>query len=162
MLDGVALAATGTALEVAADSAPLLAWQTLTLGLRNMQPVTRRVALGALKIDGAELQLARDAKGRPKRLSLLSLLTLAATAPPNSPVATAAAAAAAPAPAERWQNSLDALRLKGGQVHGTDDRVQLRTALQLTDLRLQATGLRWPTPTALPVTLSNRLRCAGG
>jgi hypothetical protein len=153
VLDGVALAATGTALEVAADSAPLLAWQTLTLGLRNMQPVTRRVALGALKIDGAELQLARDAKGRPKRLSLL---TLAATAPPNSPVATAAA------PAERWRNSLDALRLKGGQVHGTDDRVQLRTALQLTDLRLQATGLRWPTPTALPVTLSNRLRCAGG
>ena len=64
------------------------------------------VALAELKVDGAELQLARDANGRLK-LQLLS--AAAATAPTRSPTAAA--------PAEPWQISLDALRLSGGRVH---------------------------------------------
>ncbi len=150
-LDGVALAAPGGT----TDSAPVLAWQTLALGLRDVQPLARRVTLGELKIDGADLRLARDAQGR---LNLPSLLARAATAPPSPP----AAAQAKPAAAEPWHLSLDALRLNGGLVHWTDDAVRPRAALQLADLNLQATGLRWPATTPLPVTLSTTLRTADG
>ena len=148
-LDGVALAAPGAA----ADGAPVLAWQTLTLGLRDVQPLARRVALGELKLDGAELLLARDAQGR------LNLHALAAATPATSP---AAQAAQAPPPAEPWQLSLDALRLNGGLVRWTDDAVRPHAALQLADLNLQATDLHWPAAAPLPLTLtlSTTLRTA--
>lgn len=134
-LDGVALAAPGGAADRAPgnpsghspDGAPVLDWQSLTLGLRDVQPLARRVALGELKIDGVELLLARDTQGR---LNLQSLL--------GPPAAT---------PAEPWQSSLGALRLNGGLVRWTDEAVRPRAALQLTDLNLQATDLRWPAPT---------------
>ena len=161
-LDGVALAAPGAApggasralSGGAADGAPVLAWQTLALGLRDVQPLARRAMLGELKIDGAELQLARDAQGR---INLQSLSAPADSAPPNPPPT----ARPTPAPAEPWQLSLDALRLNGGLVRWTDDAVRPRAALQLADLNLQATDLRWPAPPPLPVTLSTTLRTAG-
>ena len=149
-LDGVALSAPGAA----ADAAPLLAWQTLALELRDVQPLARQVALGELKIDGAELLLARDAQGR---FNLQSLRATAETAAPEPSANTAQT----PASSEPWQLSLGALRLNRGLVRWTDDAVRPQAALQLADLTLQATDLHWPAAAPLPLTLSTTLRTSG-
>jgi Domain of Unknown Function (DUF748) len=54
--DQVALAERG--------DAPLAAWRTLQLELVDVQPLARRLVFGTLRIEGAEVDLARDAAGR--------------------------------------------------------------------------------------------------
>ncbi|MDE2455892.1 MAG: DUF748 domain-containing protein, partial [Burkholderiales bacterium] len=44
--------------------APQLAWRELKLGLRDVQPLARKLAFASLRIDGLQAHLARDAQGR--------------------------------------------------------------------------------------------------
>jgi len=141
------------------SGAPLAGWQALTLDLRDVQPLARQVRLGTLRLDGATLQLARDAQGR---LNLQRLFAPATAPAPVAAVAPAAAASAphgaAPAAADAWRISLDALQLADARVRWTDDAVRPQAALQLDGLAVQARDLRWPSPAPLPVSLQGTLR----
>jgi uncharacterized protein involved in outer membrane biogenesis len=149
--------------------APLLAWQRLQLGLRDVQPLARRLAFGSLRVDGAVLHLARDAKGR---INLLSLATPAGAGPDTQPTlqaaavagpasagsATATAAAAAPRP---WQASLDALAFNDARIVWNDAAVSPAAALQLQAVALDAKQLRWPIAGPMPIALTATLNRQG-
>ena len=53
-----------------AAGVPLLDWQSLQLGLRDVQPLARKLAFDTLRIDGLRLQATRDAAGRINLLQL--------------------------------------------------------------------------------------------
>ncbi|WP_395699504.1 DUF748 domain-containing protein [Aquabacterium sp.] len=142
------------------DGRPLLAWQQLRLGLRELQPLARRLAFDTLRVDGARLPLARDAAGR------LVLPALATSA--EGPAATAASASApasspraAPAGPAPWQISLDGLQLADAQVAWHDASVTPAADLQLDALRLDARALQWPAPRPVPLSLAATLRSGG-
>jgi len=140
--------------------APLATWQALGLELRDVQPLLHQVDLGTLRLDGATLQLARDDRGQ---LNLQRLLTPADSRPARAAAAAAAAAASVAthppaADARPWRLSLAQLQLGGAQLRWTDDTVRPRAALQLDALALQASGLRWPAPTPLALSLQATLR----
>ena len=99
---------------VEAGGTPLLALGQLSLALNDVQPFARKVALGALQIDGLTLHIARDTHGA---VSLQRLL-------PAPAAASAPVPAVAPAPAAAWQLSLDSLAIANSRVLW-DDTVRL-------------------------------------
>ncbi|HPG78949.1 MAG TPA: DUF748 domain-containing protein [Piscinibacter sp.] len=137
-----------------AAGAPLLGWRQLQIGWRDVQPLARRVALGSLKLDGAELHVARNADGR---------LNLQALGGPAAPVPAPAASAAASAPQARaagaaWQASLDQLEIDDARLSWNDASTRPAAALQIEALRVRAKQWQWPLAAPAPMTLSATLR----
>ncbi len=148
-----------------AAGAPLLAWRELQLGLRDVQPLARRLAFGALRLDGVQVHAARDAAGQ------INLMRLA---PVNAPVNAAVNAPAKappnalpnPSPAPRpessaWQVALDTLDVVDARVLWNDAAVQPAVALQLDAIGLGAKQLQWPVVQAVPITFSGVVRAQG-
>ncbi|HZT56753.1 MAG TPA: DUF748 domain-containing protein, partial [Burkholderiaceae bacterium] len=129
-----------------AAGAPLLGWQALRLGLRDVQPFARKLGFDTLHIDGLRLQATRDAAGR------INLLQIAS--PPGAAKATAAPAGRA---AAAWQLSLDALELADARVLWTDAAVKPAAALQLDGLSVGAKQVRWPLTKPIPVSVKGAL-----
>ena len=67
-----------------AAAAPLLSWRQVQLGLTDVQPLARRLAFSALRVEGVQLHAVRDAAGR------INLLQVAGLDAPASPVKVAA------------------------------------------------------------------------
>ena len=141
---------------VATDTAgaPLLGWQALALGLRDVQPLARKLAFETLRIDGLQLHATRDVAGR---INLLQI------APPRGDAKLAAVpASGASAPATgavpAWQVSLDALDLADARLLWTDAAVQPVAALQIDGLSVNAQQVRWPLTKAIPVAVKGALR----
>ncbi|MES3013589.1 MAG: DUF748 domain-containing protein [Pseudomonadota bacterium] len=136
-----------------AAGAPLLGCQALQLGLRDVQPLARKLAFDTLRIDGLQLQATRDAAGK------INLLQIAAPqADPNvvsAPASAASASASAAAPA--WQVSLDALDLADARVMWTDAAVKPVAALQIDALSVNAKQLQWPLTKAIAVVVKGAL-----
>lgn len=135
--------------------APLLTWERLDLGLRDVQPLTRKLAFDTLRITGAQLHVARDARSR---INLLQL-----TAPGASEPSEAAAAhpAAAVVPLE-WQVTLDQFDLADSRVFWNDAAVRPSVALQADKLAIAVTQVHWPVVTAMPASMSGTLRTRDG
>ena len=133
-----------------AGGAPLLDWSTLSVGLRDVQPLRRRVALGEVKLDGAQLQLARAADGR------LNLQRLGG----GAPAAATPASASAPQPAAAWQVEVDTLAIDGARVAWNDAAVAPAASLQLDAIRLGGEKLAWPAREPVPLALQATLRTA--
>lgn len=127
--------------------AALLAWQKLQLGLRDVQPLARRLVFGQLKVDGLQLDLRRDEQGRVNLASL-------ASAPASAPAASAPAGDAG----RPWQVELERFELADARLRWNDALTRPAAALQLESVALQAGELRWPLQGSLPVTLSATLR----
>ncbi|HWI12065.1 MAG TPA: DUF748 domain-containing protein [Burkholderiaceae bacterium] len=136
-----------------AAGAPLLAWQQLQLGLRDVQPLARKLALDSLRIDGAQLHATRDAAGG---INLLQLTAPPGAAKADEPAAAASAAARPPAPTA-WQLSLEALDLTDARVLWTDAAVKPTATLQLDGLSVSAKQVRWPLTQAFPVAIKGAL-----
>ncbi|MFT3666402.1 DUF748 domain-containing protein [Piscinibacter sp.] len=127
------------------NGAPLLAWTQLQIDASDVQPLMRRVALAAVRLDGAQLDLARDAAGR------LNL--------PQAPRGEAAASAPAATPTgPAWQASIERLDVDGARVRWNDAAVRPAAALQLEALRLRGEKLAWPASAAMPLSLDATLR----
>lgn len=145
-----------------AAGAPLLGWQRLQLALRDVQPLARRLAFDALRIDGLQLHATRDAAGKINLLQLAQPATEAkpAAAAPGSSGASSPAAATPPA----WQVSVDTLDLADARVLWTDAAVKPVASLQLDGLGLSAKQVRWPVTQPIPVMLKGALhtQAAGG
>lgn len=137
-----------------AGGAPLLDWTALRVGLRDVQPLRRRVSLGEVRLEGAQLQLSRDAQGQ------LSLQRLAGSAA-SSPAAPARAAASAPAAASSaagWQIEVDKLAVAGAGLAWNDAAVTPAAALQLDALTLTGEKIAWPAREPVPLALQATLR----
>ncbi len=107
-----------------------------------------------LKLDGAELHVARNADGR---------LNLQALGGPAAPVPAPAASAAASAPQARaagaaWQASLDQLEIDDARLSWNDASTRPAAALQIEALRVRAKQWQWPLAAPAPMTLSATLR----
>ncbi len=148
-----------------ASGAPLLSWRQLRLGLRDVQPLVRRLAFDTLRIEGAQVHVARDAAGR------FSALQTAASAPgapadgtPRGALAASAASATAATgrAATPWQISLNAIEFVDGRVLWNDAAVKPAAALQLDDLSLVAKQVQWPMARPVPLSLAGTLRAQDG
>jgi Domain of Unknown Function (DUF748) len=124
--------------------AALAGWEALDVALRDVQPLARRVTLGAVTLDGLTLDVSRDAQGR------LSLQQLAGPADAAPALAAAASAATAPT-APEWQIKVEAVALQNTRIHWRDATTQPAAALTLQGLDLETGAVQWPL--VAPVTL---------
>ena len=138
------------------SGAPLLSWQALAVDLRDVQPLKRQVTLGTLRIDGARLQVVRNAQGQ---LNLQRLGT--GNAPASAPVAAASAASAPTAAADSgWQLALAALDLHDAQVQWSDEQLRPHARYRLDQLGVKLAPLSWPM--RAPATLEARAQLHTG
>jgi uncharacterized protein involved in outer membrane biogenesis len=151
-----------------AGGQPLVAWQGLKLGLRDVQPLARKAAFEGLRIDGLQLTAVRNAAGQ------INLLSLAAGDAPPPVAAEAASAASQPqAAASRasgvasnsasttppaWQISLDAFDLADARVLWNDATVKPDAALMVDGLGITAKQIQWPIGKPIQVALKGALR----
>ena len=152
---------------VGTGGAPLAGWRKLHIGLRDVQPLARRLDFDTLRIDGAQVHLARDAAGRFNPPWGVSAAAAPAAAPAAqgggaaSPAAVtgAASAAAAARPAARpWQISLQAVELADARLLWNDATVRPAVALQFDALTFSAKPLHWPMARPAAVSLTATLR----
>ena len=129
-----------------ADAAgqPVATWQVLRLGLNEVRPLERRVALGTLRLEGLVADVHRSADGR---LNLLPPVAASAASAP--PVAEPDAGKQ-----ERWAVQLDKVELTGAQLQWRDDTVQPAAALQARGLDLRLGALAWPLAAPVDVKLA--------
>ncbi len=135
----------------------VVAWNKLAVDLRRVEPLARRIALSAVRLDGAQVQLQRGVDGVVGG----SLAGLAATPParptsaasprpigsgasaPSEPVASPEARGAQAA-SNPWRIDVDRIDVVDGAVEWSDATVQPAAALRLGGVRLQAKSVHWP------------------
>lgn len=144
----------------AAGAAPgdVLGWQRLEVALDDVRPLQRHVALGEVVLDGARLDLRRDADGR------LALQRVLAAAAPARPAATASASSSAPAPAAAeaaWSVALQRLRVAGAALAWQDAAVQPASALRLEAVDAEWGPFRSDDAAPAPLRWSARLAADG-
>lgn len=163
---------------VDAAGADLLKVQTLQTELADVRPLEGLVKLASLEIRAPTLSASRNRAGLinwdlagPQRTKIATKKI--ATTPdskragaenslnisekPAVPAsASSAASAAAPQP---WRLELARLALHQGTVQWRDDGIAPQARLDLTQLELQAQGLRWPL-VATPATLEGSAQVA--
>ena len=154
--------------------ADLLGWQTLTLGLKDVAPWARQVALSALAVEGARVQVRRDAGGQLNWAALAGPSEAASPAGKPAQARSGSASAApreraasattvpAPAPGPAWRFSLERLVLDGATVVWQDRAVTPAAALALDGLSLHVDQIAWPLEQTLPVRLAATLRPGAG
>ena len=131
--------------------APMLSWRKLVVPLREVRPFDKRVALGTVRIEGAAVELRRDAAGRIDWASLT-----------DAPAGTAPAkAAAAPAAGAPWQVQLQRVEIAGARVQASDAAVQPASRLALNAIDASADALQWPLQGELPWQLKAVLQQGG-
>ena len=174
----VSLHGKASASEVAArdpGAQPLLGWRKLEVELDEVQPLARKLALGAVRLDGAALVVRRGADGRLTLLvpasaaaaptKVATAAPVAGNASPAAPVPAGASpskAASAPSGAEagNWTVSLKSLELADAQIDWQDAAVAPAAALRLGQLQLRAGPAAWPGEASVPVQLDAVLRPA--
>lgn len=140
-----------------AAGTPLLEWKRLQVGLRDVQPFARRVALGAITLEQPQLQLSRAADGRLNLQALGDGSAKPATAAPP-PAASAASGSSGAAPAGGWQASVETFEIADARVLWNDATTKPAAALQVEGVRLRAENWTWPLKPGLPLTLAATLR----
>ena len=131
---------------VTASGQPLAAWKQLRVGLSDVQPLARRIALSSITLDGAQLDLRRTADGR---LNLLPASPAQARA--SAPVAAASSASQA------WSVSVEQVAVSRSRIDLQDAGTQPAASLRADALELSVQKLRWPFDAPVPLKLSGRL-----
>jgi hypothetical protein len=148
------------------DGAPMVGWRRLVLGLDDVRPLERIVALSSVELDGLSADLRRAAAGRLQWQTLFDKRDPAAVAAaPVLAAASAAAPAPAPAPvaiattarAASWQVSLARLAVSHAELRWRDASTPTAAAIDIRPLQLQAESLAWPSTTPSPVKLTVQL-----
>ncbi|RQO55283.1 hypothetical protein DBR47_20610 [Paucibacter sp. KBW04] len=140
------------------DQTPWLAWNSLGLGLKQVQPLQQHIALAELNWQGLDLQLDRDAAGH--------IWLPSGTAPPAANASVSASAKPVPSKnavaASPWQFSLDQFKLSDSKLSWRDAGVPGRVALNLTQLELSLGAIQWPLKSASPLAFSAQLQPEAG
>ena len=134
--------------------APFANWRLLQLGLLDVQPLAQRIALGAISLDGAQLELRRAPNG-----SLTLLPANSPQAASKRPLAAAPAASAAAGSATKpgWQVSVEQVALTNARIDWRDATTQPPAALRVDALDLSLHKLRWPVDTPATAKLAGRI-----
>lgn len=150
----VALSGVALAQRLDGQASPWLAFEQLDVELREVEPLARRVALGAVRWQAPELWVDRDARGQ---VNLQRLLTAwpASVAPTAS--APPAATPTGAGPAGPWTLRVERFALAGGRLHWRDASLRPAPQLDLDAIELQSDGLQWPAIDPRPVQASLRL-----
>ncbi len=133
--------------------APLVEWNKLSVALRDVRPLDRLLAYGAIELDGATLHVSRDAAGR------LNLSQLAGDGgPSDAPAESTPAAPAAPA-GDAVKLTVDSVAVNGLRVLWNDAMVKPAAALALDQVDFKAGPLAYPfaAGATLPVSLKATL-----
>lgn len=160
-------------------SAPVT-WRSLSVAQGRIDVLARRLQLGSLALEQPQLALRRSADGAlglAPSSPALGISHGGAQSPgvarrdpsPQAGQRTGEAvrqAAASTGAAQAtsggdWQLSLNQLQVNGGRLQWADAAAAAPVALGLSDLRLTATGLRWPSDgrtAPARVTLDTRVR----
>ena len=131
------------ALLDAAGGTPV-AWRALDIELQDLQPLQRRLQLGSVRLEGAQLQAGRDAKGAWR---------LPGVQGPQ-------AAATPSADASPWQVRVGRLEVVDAQLRWRDATRRPAAEWQVDAFQASARDLAWPSPQPVPFTTSARLRPA--
>ena len=153
---------------------PVLAWQRLQLGLRDVQPLTRKLGLETLRVDALQLHATRDAQGKINLLQLAPSKEPAkgdeqgeakpanVAAAPNVAASGAASGASATAPdAAGWQLSLELLDLADARMLWNDAAVNPAAALQIDGLTVAVKQIRWPIVGPMALSMNGALHAQG-
>jgi uncharacterized protein involved in outer membrane biogenesis len=134
---------------------PAVAWQRLAVGLKDVQPLARRVGLGTVRLDGARVQARRAADGA---INLVPAGSANARKPAPADQGASAPTQSVGSP---WQLSVDKIELVGAQVDWHDASTQPAAALRVDALDVTAGPLRWPSePAAAGTPLQLQARIA--
>ena len=146
-----------------AQGKPLLAFDSLKLGLDDVRPLEQVVRLSSVELTAPQLNVQRDAQGR---LNLVA--SGAAGAPAKTPEKIAAPAGGASAagtndlkkspPAPAWDVAVAQFAVNGASVAWRDATTTPAAQLDLRDLSLQAQGVAWPLTVAVPFSGSTSLK----
>ena len=134
------------------------ALRSLKIGLADVQPLLRRMALDEVAVEGLTLALLRDAQGQLQGPAPRAPRDGRDAPPPAGAQADGAAASRAPGagPAD-WVVTLRSLTLRDGGVQLLDRTVAPAAAWHLKDLKLGAENVRWPAQAPWPVRLQGRV-----
>jgi Domain of Unknown Function (DUF748) len=160
----VSLRGTVAAHNLVADDAasvPLLAFNRLTVALRDVRPLNRQLAFGAIDLDAPTLHVSRDAQGQVNLARLASPTGTPAAAPiPAPPPAASSKSADAAKP---WQVQIDSLHLGAMRVLWSDASVAPAAALALQAVDVKAGPLAYPfaSDASLPVRVQATLAAPG-
>ena len=130
-----------------ASGAPLLAWKQARVGLADVQPLARKLALATIRLDGVQWHLDRDADGSVDVLR--GGTAAAARAAPAASAASAPDASAAP-----WEVRVGALEIADSQILWNDASTKPAAALHFDGLTLKAKGVQWPASAPAAFTLA--------
>ncbi len=133
--------------------APLVEWNKLSVALRDVRPLDRLLAYGAIELDGATLHVSRDAAGR------LNLSQLAGDGGPSDAAAEDTPAAPAAPAGDAVKLTVDSVAVNGLRVLWNDAAVKPVAALALDQVDFKAGPLAYPfaAGATLPVSLKATL-----
>jgi uncharacterized protein involved in outer membrane biogenesis len=146
------------AFVTAGDSGkPALAWQRLEVALDDVQPLARKVALGAVSLAGAQIDVRRSADGG---INLVPAPAAAASAPAtasSTPATAASAAAKTVAATSAWQVGITSIAMTQARIDWHDASTQPAAALRAEAMDVQVGALRWPFESPAPLKLTAQL-----
>ncbi len=162
------VAVTSLALIQAGKTTPFLVVPRIGVGLKEVNLVSRVVALSGIDIEGLDLKAVRDKQEQIDLLLLTSSNALGSpSAAPRKATAPDARAPAAPSsgpapakPAAGYKITVGKVRLKGAATF-TDEAISAPpTVLKLSNLALQVDDVTWPN--IRPMNLGLTLGLPGG
>lgn len=139
----------------------LIGWKTLDVPLRDLQPLARRLHLGAVQLDGMTATVSRDAQGRINLAALGDAPTPAKAPASAPPPASAASSVAGGKAAPPWSVAVDGVALRGAQLRWSDAATRPAAEFQLTELNADVKTLAWPMAGEVPLALSARIGMPG-
>jgi uncharacterized protein involved in outer membrane biogenesis len=158
------LSASQVQLAAAQAGTELLAFERLSVQLKDVQPLARQVQLGRIEWTQPHLTLRRNHTG------VLEVLALVAPKPMGSASKNIAISSgdtravdqkdskvATPEVIPPWQVTVDDILLHGGEITWLDAALPKPTQLSLKSLDLQAHALSWPFTKVLPFEGSAKL-----
>jgi len=136
---------------------PLLALDTLTMGLVDVRPLEKIIKLEAIDVKGPHLILQRDVDGQlqwPRRAATAMTLPHREKNPKfiagNAELESMGPGLEVKSTSDAWQIQLQRFSLTDGALKWTDAGIQPQANLELNRLSFQATNLAWPMKQAVP------------
>ncbi len=139
-----------------AAGVPLVAWKSLRVDAGDVQPLARKLAFDAVRLQGAQWHLDRDVRGDIDMLRTGQAAAPATAAPRTATASAPASAASAPAaePATPWQVRIATLAIADSRIVWNDASTKPAAALDVDGVTLDAKQLQWPGTAPATFTLA--------
>jgi hypothetical protein len=134
---------------------PILDWRLLDIRLGDVRPLDRVVTFESLQLDAPLLRVVRNERGEVNlaRLAAAGPSAAASAAPPASAPSSAFASAPAPAAsaaAPAWRVAVERIGIAEGRVQWNDGVTRPAAALEVQQLKLEASTISWPLRHTIP------------